>query len=346
MGIVAGLIILYIGKSILMPIVFSIIMGLLLNPAVNYLCSKKINRIVSIFLVVTISMILLLALSYFIISQISLFAESFPMFQQKFALMYNDFIGWISQKFNVSKPHILTWVDDTTANGINNSSSYLGTAIAGVGDMLVFIFLIPVYIFMILFYKPQLIQFISKLFKDEDQFLVLEVFTETKSIISKYLIGLLIQALIVAILNYTGLLIIGIQYALLIGVLGALLNFIPYIGGIIAIAMPVLIAVATNTPMSVFWVLVLYATVQLIDNNFLVPKIVGSKVKVNALASIVGVLVGGAIWGIAGMFLAIPILAICKVIFDRIPSMQPIGFLIGDTQPEIAHQLLKKLKRV
>ena len=268
------------------------------------------------------------------------------MFQQKFALMYNDFIGWISQNFNVSKPHILNWVDDTTANGINNSSSYLGTALEGVGDMLVFIFLIPVYIFMILFYKPQLLQFVSKLFKEEDQFLVLEVFTETKSIISKYLVGLLIQALIVAILNYAGLLIIGIQYALLIGVLGALLNFIPYIGGIIAIAMPVLIAVAAKTPMSVFWVLVLYATVQFIDNNFLVPKIVGSKVKVNALASIVGVLVGGAIWGIAGMFLAIPILAICKVIFDRIPSMQPLGFLIGDTQPQIAHQLLKKMKRV
>jgi predicted PurR-regulated permease PerM len=95
----------------------------------------------------------------------------------------------------------------------------------------------------------------------------------------------------------------------------------------------------------VVWVLVLYATVQLIDNNFLVPKIVGSKVKVNALASIIGVLIGGAIWGIAGMFLAIPILAICKVIFDRMPAMQPFGFLIGDNQPEISKQLLKKIKK-
>lgn len=328
-----------------MPIVFSIIMALLLNPAVNYLISKKFNRILAIFTIVTISMFLLLLLSYFIVSQVSLFAESLPMFQQKFAVMYNDFIGWISSSFNISRPSILTWVDNTKTEGINNSSGYLGTAISGIGDVLVFIFLIPVYIFMILFYKPQLLQFISKLFKDEDQFLVTEVFTETKSIISKYLVGLLLQALIVAILNYVGLLIIGLEYALLIGVLGALLNFIPYIGGIVAIAMPVLIAVATKSPISVVWVLVLYATVQLIDNNFLVPKIVGSKVKVNALASIIGVLIGGAIWGIAGMFLAIPILAICKVIFDRMPAMQPFGFLIGDNQPEISKQLLKKIKK-
>ena len=290
-------------------------------------------------------MFLLLLLSYFIVSQVSLFAESFPMFQQKFAIMYNDFIGWISSSFNISRPSILTWVDNTKTEGINNSSGYLGTAISGIGDVLVFIFLIPVYIFMILFYKPQLLQFISKLFRDEDQFLVTEVFTETKSIISKYLIGLLIQALIVAILNYVGLLIIGLEYALLIGVLGALLNFIPYIGGIVAIAMPVLIAVATKSPISVVWVLVLYATVQLIDNNILVPKIVGSKVKVNALASIIGVLIGGAIWGIAGMFLAIPILAICKVIFDRMPAMQPFGFLIGDNQPDLSKQLLKKISK-
>jgi len=76
--------------------------------------------------------------------------------------------------------------------------------------------------------------------------------------------------------------------------------------------------------------MVLYIVVQVIDNNFLVPRIVGNKVKINALASIVGVITGGVVAGIAGMFLAIPLLAIVKVVFDRIETLKPWGYLLGD----------------
>ena len=93
------------------------------------------------------------------------------------------------------------------------------------------------------------------------------------------------------------------------------------------------IALATKSPFYALLVFVAYILVQFIDNNFLVPKIVASKVKINALASIVVVLVGGAMWGIAGMFLSLPLIAILKVIFDRIEPLKPIGFLLGDTLP-------------
>jgi predicted PurR-regulated permease PerM len=108
------------------------------------------------------------------------------------------------------------------------------------------------------------------------------------------------------------LLIIGIDYAILIGIIGALLNIIPYIGGLIAIAIPVLLAIATKNPIDALWVFIAYMIVQFIDNNFFVPKIVASKVKVNALVSIVVVLIGGALWGVPGMFLSIPLTASLK----------------------------------
>jgi predicted PurR-regulated permease PerM len=140
-----------------------------------------------------------------------------------------------------------------------------------------------------------------------------------------------------------GLLILGIDYAVLIGVLGALLNLIPYIGGIIAVAMPMMIALVTkDSPWFALYVMAVYYFIQLVDNNYIVPKIVASKVKINALVSIVAVLAGGALWGVAGMFLSIPLLAIIKVICDFIEPLKPIGFLLGDTMPKM---VIFKIKR-
>ena len=154
-------------------------------------------------------------------------------------------------------------------------------------------------------------------------------------LIQSYLVGLLLEAALVATLNSAALLIIGVKYAVLIGIIGALLNIIPYIGGLVAISIPMLLAIATKEPIDAVWVFIAYIIVQFIDNNFFVPKIVASKVKINALVSIIVVLIGGALWGVAGMFLSIPLTAIIKVIFDRIEPLAPFGFLLGDNQPDI-----------
>jgi predicted PurR-regulated permease PerM len=137
-------------------------------------------------------------------------------------------------------------------------------------------------------------------------------------------------------MDTAALLILGIEYALLLGVLGALLNMIPYIGGLVAVAMPMIVAFVTkSSPIYVLYVMVLYYLIQLIDNNYIVPMIVASKVKINALFSIIVVIAGNALWGIPGMFLSIPLLAIIKLVCDHIEPLKPWGFLLGDTMPPI-----------
>ncbi|MDB5233814.1 MAG: hypothetical protein JWR44_807, partial [Hymenobacter sp.] len=132
-------------------------------------------------------------------------------------------------------------------------------------------------------------------------------------------------------------------YALLLGVLGALLNFIPYIGGLIAIAMPMLMAfVARPGYGHTAAVLAVYLVIQFIDNHYLRPRIVAAKIKVNALVAIVGVLVGNAIGGVAGMFLALPVIAILKIVFDRIPALKPWGLLLGDEEGPRARRTKKQ----
>lgn len=335
-GIIGLTYIMIVGQEIIIPLIFSLIIAILLNPIVNFLVRKRFNRVVAITLTVVFTTILILALLYFIAIQISTFSESLPQLKIKFKAMFEDGINWVSQYFNISPRKINAWIETQKKEGFSNSTAVIGQTVTTIGSVLVIVFLLPVYIFLILYYKPLLLDFIDKVFPTNKNHTVKEVLKETKTLIQSYLIGLLIEVGIVAVLNSIALFIIGIEYAILIGIIGALLNLIPYIGGIIAIAIPMVLAIATHEPIYALYVLDAYILVQLVDNNFIVPKIVASKVKINALASIVVVLIGGAIWGISGMFLSLPLTAIFKVICDRIEPMKPLGFLVGDNMPDIS----------
>ena len=261
-----------------------------------------------------------------------MFSESWPQLKEKFNTTSIEVVHWISDKFNIRVSRINAWTKETQTEAISDFA--IGDTLADVGGVLVTFALLPVYLFMILYYKPLLIEFIRRLFRDEHQATVTSVLTSSKSIIQTYLIGLFFELIIVAILNSAGLLLLGIEYAIILGVIGAVLNLIPYLGGIIAIALPMVIAFVTKDsltyPILVFFV---YLFIQFVDNNFIVPKIVAARVRINALISIVAVLIGGALWGISGMFLSIPITAILKVMFDHIESLKPWGFLLGDIVP-------------
>jgi len=130
------------------------------------------------------------------------------------------------------------------------------------------------------------------------------------------------------------LLLIGIKHALLIGVIFAILNLIPYVGALIGNLIGVLLTLTSSQELwPVITVLGVIAFVQFLDNNILMPRIVGSKVKINALFAILGVFIGGSIAGISGMFLALPSVAVLKIIFDRTESFKQWGVLLGDERP-------------
>ena len=337
-GIVAFFFILYIGRGIIIPLVFALILAILLNPVVNFL-QRKTNRVIAIVLVVFFALLIILAVVYFISSQVGMFSEALSQLKQKFTLLLTDSVNWISQTFNVSTEKINEWITKTKGEGINSSTIIIGQTLTTLSGILVIIFLLPVYVFMFLFYKPLLLDFVSRLFSSRQQATVVEVLTERQTLIQSYLLGLLVEAGIVATLNTVALLILGIDYAIVLGIIGALLNVIPYIGGIVAVALPMILAFATKSPIYVLLVLIAYVIVQFIDNNFIVPKIVASRVKINALVSIIAVFTGSALWGVPGMFLALPLTAIVKVIFDRIEPLKPWGFLLGDVMPPIGKSI-------
>jgi predicted PurR-regulated permease PerM len=222
-------------------------------------------------------------------------------------------------------------------DAMNSSKTYVGKTLNTVFGVISFFVLIPLYIFLLLFYKPLILNFIFEVFDEDNSEQVAEILKETKGAVQSYIVGLMIETTIIATLNSVALLILGVQYAVLLGVIGAILNLIPYVGGLVAIALPVLISFITEdgytTPLLIIGA---YTLIQFVDNNIIVPKVVSSKVSVNALISILVVLLGGTLWGVSGMFLSIPFVAVLKIIFDRIDELKPWGKLLGEKMPEHA----------
>lgn len=346
-GLFALLTMLYIAQGIIVPFVFAIIIAIVLHPVVNFFVRRKINRVLAIAITLFLSFLVIAAFGALLFSQASRFGEAWPILVDKFTGVLNQTITKASVYFDINPQNIHDWITKTKSELINTSSAAIGHTLVSVGSKVVILFLIPVYIFMLLFYQPLLIEFIRRLFGTDNKKEVNEVITQTKTLIQRYIIGLLIEAFIVAVLYSAGLLIIGIEYALLLGVIAALLNIIPYIGGIIAVSLIMIIAIATkNSATYPFLVLVLAIVIHLIDNSFIIPKIVASKVKINALISITAIIAASALLGIPGMIICIPVIGIVKLIFDHIEPLKPWGFLLGDTMPTLLKIKPVRLKRI
>jgi predicted PurR-regulated permease PerM len=337
-GFLALATILYIAQAIIVPLIFAIVISIVLHPVVNFFTRKKINRLVSIIITLFLAFVVIAAFIALMYSQATRFSETWPLLVDRCTTIFNDAIAWASGYFDINQKVIHEWIIKTKNELIDTSSGAIGRTIVSIGGVAVGVFLIPVYIFILLFYHPLLLDFIRRVFGTNNKSQVNEIVTKTKTMVQRYLIGLLIEFVIVASLNSAALLILGIEYAILLGIIGAMLNVIPYIGGVVAVALPMMVALATkSSAWYAVWVLASYYCIQLIDNNYIVPKIVASKVKINALFAILAVLAGNALWGIPGMFLSIPLLAIVKLICDHIEPLKPWGFLLGDTMPPIIH---------
>jgi len=329
LGLVISVYILFVLRDIFVPLAFAALIAILLNPLSNRL-ERKLPKILAIVLSMTIAIVMIVALMYFLSSQVAHFFDDLDAIKLRLSNLLHDVQVWLQTSFGFSATKQAKLIDDAA----NSSKGMIGQTLSGLLGILSVVFLIPVYVFLLMLYKTLILNFLYEVFSEENQTKVAEILTETKGAIQSYIVGLLIETAIVAVLNSAALLLLGIQNAILIGVIGAILNLLPYIGGIIAIALPVLMATVTKDGYtSQLSIIAAYAIIQFLDNNIFVPRIVSSKVQINALISIVVVLLGAALWGVPGMFLSIPFIAVLKIIFDRIDGLKPWGKLLGDNVP-------------
>jgi predicted PurR-regulated permease PerM len=331
--------IIYVGSDILVPICFSIILAMLLLPLVNFMVRKGVPGVIAMILAILLAIVIVGGVLYFLSSQVARFMEDLPMIKEKLNHHLHTVEKWVNESLNISPKQQQAAVASATENIKASGTGTVGTVVSGLANVIFMLILLPIYTFLILYYRKLIHRFLQDIFPSGHRRKVEEVLTESRSIVQSYMIGLMLEMLIVTALNLGGFLVIGIQYAVFLAVLSAVLNLIPYIGMLIASVICMIVTLTTSDNISeIVWVGVVLVVVQFIDNNFIMPYVVSSKVRINALVSIIGVFIGGALAGISGMFLSIPGLAILKSIFDRVDDLQPWGTLIGDDLAAIKHK--------
>lgn len=328
--------IIYLAQGILVPIAIAMLFAILLRPVSRFLHQKlKFPNVLASIVSVLLMICVVLAVFTFISYQIADIAHDWNKIKHNLTIHLSHLQQMIYETFNLSRSEQQKMLDDATKDSMNKGSALVGTTLLSVSDMLLNMILIPVYTFLLLLYRTHFLKFLAKLVTKSHQKTLEDILVKIKGSVQSYVVGLMLQMVTVSVLTSIGFMIIGLEYAILLGCITGLLNLIPYIGITIAGLLSIVASLSTNTDFSlILGVLIVYVVVQLIDNNLLVPLIVSSKVEINAFISIVSIIIGGALAGVAGMFLAIPFFAILKVIFDQFKPTEPWGYLFGDDLPK------------
>lgn len=332
----------HVGSGIIVPLMFAMLIAIMLLPVVHQLEKWRLPRGLAAIIAVLLFIIGIVLVMLLLAKQMEAFISDFPQLQQKLMLVIDSTQDWINTKFHINSSTQMSYVEKAMMGTLGTATSFISQTFLSLSSLLVFVVFVFLYAFFILFYRRLLVSFLIKIFQEQHREKLLTVIASTRTIIKSYVGGLMIEMVIVAILNTTLFFILGIKYAILLGVMAAIFNIIPYVGILTAAILIILVTLATGTPIQALQAGVALFLIHVLDSNVLFPSIVGSKVKINALVTIIGVVLGNMLWGIPGMFLAIPTIAIIKIICQNIEEMSPWAILLGDE----AKPKVKKVKVV
>ena len=322
--------IIIIGKSLIVPIAFSALFSFLLLP----ICRKIETRAPYLPGAIILSMIAALLP---ILTAIGVFSYQLTTVLQDMPSITGQLKKGISHIFSLAERYLdldstslEEWLRTNLTSMLDAPLQLLGDSLTSSTAVLAGLVLTLLFTFFALLYRTSFKNFaltqVPKTVREE----ATHILEQVQHVAQEYLYGLLLVIVILGCLNSLGLWLIGISFPLFWGFLGAFLAIIPYIGTTLGGIFPFLYALATT---STFWqpaaVVLLYSTVQALEGNIITPKVVGSSVSINPLAAILSLFAGGLIWGVSGLILALPLVAILKVLMDHITPLQPFSELLG-----------------
>lgn len=332
------------GKEILDPLVFGFLFAILLLPVSNFFEKKlRMPRSASSFISIILLVSFISGVVYLVSNRIKNLMSDWPMLKKQIEESINSIKIWVSYAFHVDTEEQTVYVTNTTKKIMSSGTEVISTTFGAVSSLVLFYIFIIIFTFFILFYRRLLYRFILSVFGKEDEVVVKDIILNVQNILRQYILGLLIEMVVVAGVACALFWFIGIKYAVLLGIIVGLFNIIPYLGIFTALLLSVMITFATGPVINAVWVGVSIISIHAVDSNFLLPIIVGSKVRLNAMITFIAIILGEMMWGLSGMFLSIPVIAIVKIIFDRIEGLKPWGYLLGGDY-EVKETSAKKMK--
>lgn len=328
--------ILVLAKPILIPLSVAMLIAFILLPLAKKFESWGVKRILATFLSMFSVFLLLVGVIFFFSTQVISLSEEFSNFQDRILHSFTDITLYINKNVpfieDLGKDELFDrlkgWLEDSMGSMVKKSINSTTTFLAGLLATVVFTFLI-------LIYRDGLTTAFAKFSPEDKRERVVKMFKSVQQVGLSYLLGMMLLILVLGLANSIGLWIIGIDNPFLFGFLGATLSIIPYIGTVAGAIIPIVYAFVSYDSI---WIPVavglLFWFVQLVSDNFLSPKIVGSSLKLNALTAILSLFVGAVVWGVAGMILFLPFAAMLKVVCEEYDELKPIALLIGSQNYE------------
>ena len=336
-------------RVLIVPLLFSVIFSSMLFPLCYLLEKCGCHKGVAAFLSVLVAGIAsALFLTVVTLQFVHLGAQA-PQFVEKLSVLADKAETVIAQHFHIEKSTQADHVHQQLNRMLDNSSAYFTSITSFTADLVSGFLLILLFSFFLLYFRAFFLEFFYKVFSSSEKTLIDDTLQKIYGVIQNYLLGLLKVIAIIGTLNSIGLWVLGIESPLFFGFLGGLLVIIPYIGILIGAALPVIVALITKDS---YWyaagVFGVFLFVHILEGNLITPYVVGSKVSINPLVAVFSLLLFGKLWGLTGLILALPVTAICKIIFDMLPGFKAIGFLLGKPQKyhfkrySILHAKLRK----
>ena len=303
----------------------------MLYPICKWLEKKGVPHTIAIFISLFGVIFFFGAVIYLLFTQVIEFSNDWHIFKVKLLETANQLSFFLAERFDLSSEKQMVFLKNVVSNSGNQAVSLLKITLYSISESVFYLLIIPVYSALILYYRQLLVNVLYHIFPSEKKEIIREILFETIQAYYNFIKGMLVVYLIVGILNSVGLAIIGIPYPFLFGFIASILTFIPYVGIIISSLLPITISwIAFNSIWYPIGVITVFSIVQILEAYIIFPFAVGSRLKINTLVIIIVVILGGILWGAAGMILFIPFLSIAKLIAERTKGLKTLTMLLGD----------------
>ncbi|WP_281299177.1 AI-2E family transporter [Flavobacterium limnophilum] len=324
-------VLLYFGKTLLIPLSFAMLISFILYPVCQWMEKKGISKVIAIFISIFGVMLFFAAVIYLLFTQIVAFSNEWQIFKVKLLETVNQLSALLAEQFDISDEKQMNFLKNLVNNSGTQAISLLKITLYSISESLFYLLIIPVYSVLILYYRQLLVNVLYHVFPLEKKESIREILVETIHAYYNFIKGMLVVYLIVGLLNSIGLYLIGVPHPFLFGFIASILTFIPYVGIIISSLLPITISWITfNSIWYPIGVILVFSFVQVLEAYVIFPFAVGSRLKINTLIILLVVILGGILWGAAGMILFIPLISIVKLIADRTKGLKTLSILLGD----------------
>lgn len=320
-----------IAKNFFAPIALALLFAYLLYPVANFIEKKlRFPRILANLVSIILAIALLATGFFFLSKQLASVVSDLPALKANVGRNIHSLELFIETNFGVEEAVQEEWLRDRITGFFESSSTIITDILTATTGSLARSILIPVFVFFMLYYRDKAYEFILRLTTDREKTRIMRIINKVSNVTKNYMGGVVIVVLILCVLNPLGLYIVGIKYAIMLGIIAAICNFIPYFGTILGFFFPFMFALFTeNSPHYAIGVIIVFFIVQFTENNILTPNIVGGNVRLNPFVIILSLIFGAMIWGVVGMLVVVPLMAVFRIICENTEKLKPYAFLLG-----------------